>query len=164
MWTVVASAVAPVLLFFALLALVATAAGRWGGWAERTAAALYVVAAVATALLREHGPTRYDDVAITSFVIDMALLAGLLVIVVKVDRWWPIVSAALQLLTVSGHVAKLTDTALPPMAYFMTQVASSFPSLALLAVGVWTHRRARNTSAGSWRRAAPPRPERPPSV
>ena len=74
-------------------------------------------------------------------VVDAALFAGLCLVVLREDRWWPIASAALQLVTMLGHVAKIVDPTIGRMAYFSTVVGSSVPSLILLMIGIANHAR-----------------------
>ncbi len=129
------------LIFAFALASVAVAAWLRGGRAERQAAAMYVAAAVATALVRSRSPDRYLHLQVGVMVVDAALLLGLCLIVLREDRWWPIASAALQLVTMLGHVAKIIDPTIGRMAYFSTVVGSSVPSLILLIIGIANHAR-----------------------
>lgn len=130
-----------VFAFWACLLLVFVAAWRWGGSAERTVATMYLLAALLTLAARFPGTSRFTTLQVVPAAIDVALLIGLVIVAVRVDRWWPIWSAALQLTTVLGHIAMMQGAGTKPFAYFMTVVSSAFPSLILLAVGILNHRR-----------------------
>lgn len=129
-----------VLLFWVLLPTVLLAAFRWGGSAERAGASLYVLAALITLAVRPAWNVRYQNVEIGVLAIDVSLLIGLATIVYRTERRWPIVATALQAVSVLAHVAKALNPAFWRLAYALMSGASSYPTLAVLAVGIWTHR------------------------
>ena len=128
-------------LFWLSLALVGVAAARWGGVPERSAAAMYVVAALATVLVRPAFATRYQAVEPTVFLIDLILLVGLVTLTIRHDRWWPICATALQALAVLAHVGKLMNPDLWRFGYQLMAVWSAWPTVLILAAGVWSNRR-----------------------
>ncbi|WP_307002513.1 hypothetical protein [Sphingomonas sp. SORGH_AS_0879] len=68
--------------------------------------------------------------------IDLTLLMGLVWTALKHAQWWLIASAALQLVTVLGHVAMFDAQRTGPFSYFAAVVGSSYPSQILLAYAI----------------------------
>jgi hypothetical protein len=133
-----------ILAFRALLFLMCLAAITWGGRYERSAAALYAIAAWASHQLKDPLPHRFSGVQSGVLLVDLALLAGLGVIALRSDLWWPQFSASLQLLTTLAHVAKwMEPNGIWRLAYYWMAQASSFPSLIILAFGIFFHRKRR---------------------
>lgn len=130
-----------VLLFWLCLPALSLAAMQWGGPPEKAASLLYVAAAILTLAVRPLWSVRYHNVEIGVFAIDLGLLFSLAVIASKVDRVWPIIATALQAISVLAHVAKALNPSFWRLAYAMMAGASSYPTLIVLAVGIWHHRR-----------------------
>ena len=130
-----------VLFFWFCLPAVVVAAMRWGGTPERSAALLYLLAAIFTVAIRPAWPIRYHDVELGVFAIDLGLLIGLAVIAYKAELWWPIFATALQGISVLAHLAKALNPSFWRLAYAMMAGASSYPTLVLLVVGIWTNQR-----------------------
>ena len=124
------------LLFWSSLAIVSYGCFRWGGKPEKSVAIMFFGAAIATSLLRPSVAFRYRDVEIGVFLIDACLLAGLVWVTVRADRWWPLCATALQSLTVLSHVGKAVNPALWRYGYQLMATWASWPMVAVLAVGV----------------------------
>lgn len=127
-------------LFWASLILVFLAAYRWGGTPERTVAGMYLLAAVATTAAHPAIAVRYRDVELLVFLIDAFLLAGLVIVSIRADRWWPLCATALQMLTVLSHVGKIVNPNLWRYGYQLMAVWASWPTVVILAVGIWRER------------------------
>ena len=123
-------------VFQACLLAVLVAAYRFGSRPERIVASAYALAALASALLRTAAAGRYQHPEWGVLGIDLLLLATLFAVSLRSDLWWPICATALQLITVLGHLAKILKPETWPLAYAWMIQASSFPSLAALAVGI----------------------------
>ncbi len=119
--------------FWLLVILTSLAAWRWGGRIERGVAGSYLAAALATVALRLPGTSEYANLNVGVFLIDLMLLMGLVWTALKHAQWWLIASAALQLVTVLGHVAMFDVQRTGPFSYFAAVVGSSYPSQMLLA-------------------------------
>lgn len=119
--------------FWLLVVLTSLAAWRRGGRIERGVAGSYLAAALATAALRLPGTSEYANLNVGVFLIDLMLLMGLVWTALKHAQWWLIASAALQLVTVLGHVAMFDAQRTGPFSYFAAVVGSSYPSQIVLA-------------------------------
>lgn len=124
------------ILFWSSLAIVSYACFRWGGKPEKLVAMMFLGAAIATSLIRPAAAFRYSDVEIGVFLIDACLLAGLVWVTVRADRWWPLCATALQLLTVLSHVGKTVNPALWRYGYQLMATWTAWPMVTVLAVGV----------------------------
>lgn len=124
------------LLFWSSLLIVSLASFRWGERPERAVSVMFLGAAIATSLVRPAASISYRDVQIGVLLIDGLLLAGLVLVTVRADRWWPICATALQLLTMLSHLGKAVNPRLWPYGYQLMAVWASWPMVAVLAVGV----------------------------
>jgi len=139
------------LIFFALV--VGFAAWRGGGPERATAAACLIalVGTISGGFLHVVGNFRV--VPIHLFLVDVALLLALCIIALRANRWWPVPVAGCQLVAVLVHAAKLIDPGMIPNGYAFLVTIWSWPMVALLALGTWTHRRrtARGIIVPDWK-------------
>lgn len=134
--------------FWLLVVLTSLAAWRWGGRNERGVAGSYLAAALVTVALRLPGTSEYANLNVGVFLIDLLLLMGLVWTALKHAQWWLIASAALQLVTVLGHVAMFDAQRTGPFSYFAAVVGSSYPSQILLAYAIVRRVRRTKTDRG----------------
>lgn len=105
----------------------------------RIVAAVFLVGNLATLLLRS---STYSSVETSVFVIDVLAFVAFTYAALISDRFWPLWVAGLQLTTSMGHVFKLIDSHLLPLAYAAALRFWAYPILIILAVGTWrSHRR-----------------------
>ena len=124
------------ILFWSSLFIVSLACCKWGEEPEKAVAGMFVAAAVATPLVRSAIAFRYKDVEIGVLLIDACLLAGLVWITVRADRWWPLCVTALQLLTFLSHVGKAVNPSLWRYGYQLMATWAAWPMVSILAMGV----------------------------
>lgn len=127
-------------LTIVLSLMMGLAASMRGGEPERLTALLIIASIVAYTLSRALlGNPAYFSVYPGGLIIDLWLLAALMWIGVRANRGWPLAVAALQMVVVLGHLAKIVDGAAARMAYyFMTHVP--FPlQMILVTMGSLTH-------------------------
>lgn len=136
------------ILFWSSLSIVSFACFKWGEEPEKAVAAMFLAAAVATPVVRSAIALRYKDVEIGVFLIDACLLAGLVWITVRADRWWPLCVTALQLLTFLSHVGKAVNPSLWRYGYQLMATWAGWPMVSILAVGVLRCRLRRGRSDG----------------
>ena len=128
---------------FVALGAVAMSAGmawKWGGLDEKLAAMGFVVATLASNLANT---TEYAHTETGVLLIDLALLAGLLVLALRSDRFWPMWAAAFQLVGTMVHIASMTETGDFAWAYAVGLIFWSYPVLIALMVGTWLEARYR---------------------
>jgi hypothetical protein len=112
-----------------------------GGAPERVAAAILLVGGLASPLLASGASDRFFGVEPGIFLADLLILLGLLWLVVRADRFWPIWMAAIQLTQTSGHILRAADPTLHPWIYWFTSAMWSYPILLILAIGTVRHQR-----------------------
>lgn len=117
------------------------------GQPETGVATLLACAAVLTVVVRPAFATRFSDLAVGLATIDFALFVGLAVQAARSGRWWVMCAAALQLISATAHIARLSRPGMWRLGYQVMEEASSYPTLLLLAWAIWSHHR-RATSAG----------------
>lgn len=123
--------------WLAILPALLIAAVRWGGKPERTAATMYAVAAALSLAVSRIDFRDFASVEWPLFAIDVALSAALIWLALKSDRFWPIPSAAFQVLSCLGHLEKILEPMSLSLGYQLLAQASTYPTLAILAVGIW---------------------------
>lgn len=138
------------LIFTMLLAAVAGFAGRGP---ERAVAVIIIVwAALDTSYHAIFGPMSYQAVDLAHVMLDLAVFAALVCVMLKANRIWPLIAAAAQLVTLTGHLSALLAPMGMQRAYWaMTQFPALLVLLSLL-VGSLLHvrRQARIGPYRSW--------------
>jgi len=105
----------------------------------RIVAGVFLVGNLATLLLRS---STYSSVETTVFVIDVLAFLAFTYAALISDRFWPLWVSGLQLTTSMGHIFKMIDSHLLPLAYAAALRFWAYPILIILAVGTWrSHRR-----------------------
>lgn len=127
--------------FWAIAFGFALTAWRWGGPAERWAAGMMTVAALATPAVGDLFNTHWRSPQPGVLLVDILLLFGLLVLALGSARFWPMTLASLQLLAVATHPALWIDPLILPFGYAFMQGFWSYPMMAVVLVGVWRHQR-----------------------
>lgn len=140
-------------IFLGLLLTCSAYAFRRGGAPERVAAAMILAAVAATIAAGSSVAAKFFVPMWGVLAVDLALMAGLMGLAVRADRFWPILMAALVGLGLFGHLAAIGTLSMQPLVYAISHAASGYPVLLLLAVATARHRR-RKTETGSdaaWR-------------
>ena len=120
---------------------------RRGGQPERAVAAMVVAAVCVTTLLpRSH----YAEIVWPLLAIDGVMLAGLLLVALSADRFWPLYFAAVHLLAVTLHGVRAYDPTILPNVYARLGGLLAYPTLVILAIGTWRHRRRGPEPDWSW--------------
>lgn len=124
----------------ALLVTVFGLALRFGGAPERWTGVMFVAAASATYGLYRVPTLRFYTIEWAVALVDLVLLAGLTVILLRADRFWPIAMFAVQGVAVLAHVIKSFDASIVRHAYAIAIVVPSYATLLILTAGVIRHR------------------------
>lgn len=130
-----------ILGFYVVLTLTVLAAARWGGWVERSAALLFIGAALATRLSFLDYGRQFAGLETRVQIVDLALLVALCALTMRVGYGWLICAASAQAITTLAHLSKLLMLDLSRLGYALMEGASSWPTVIALAIGVWQHRR-----------------------
>ena len=127
--------------FWTLLVLSCGYAWWKGGGPERIAAAVYFVAVVFTHLARDAAQVWWTSVEAGVFAVDVGVLLALLALALTAERFWLLWLTAFHLLGTTGHLVKMADPSLIRWGYAFIIAVWSYPMLALIALGTWTHQR-----------------------
>lgn len=130
-----------ILVYNLVQALVCLYALARGGSPERLVAIMFLVAAGATYLVPFVPNHSWHSVRVPILLIDLALLAGLVGIAVRANRFWPIWIGALHLLTVAVHGIRAIDPAFVSWMYGAAIGKIAYPMLLLLLIATARHRR-----------------------
>lgn len=136
-----------VIFYYSLLTLVLVYALARGGQSERAGAAILFIGSVLTDVAFVPGILHFISVERGVLAVDVAVLAGFVILALRSDRYWPLWLAALQLIGTLAHFAKLADSTMMPVGYAFLLAVWAYPMLALIGFGTWSrHRRSRRTS------------------
>ena len=112
-----------------------------GGPPERVGAIIFALSALLTTAAWSTHRTRYVSIEVGVLVVDLAMLAALVVLALRAERFWPIWVAAFQIIGTAGHAVKAWDPAVLRLGYGFALALWSYPMLLLLVAGTWCHRR-----------------------
>ena len=126
-----------------LTAVVCVGAFWRGDREQQIAAGGVLLSWLATLVLRD---PRWFGTQWGAFGADLAFLALITGIAVRSPRYWPLATAAFQLLSVLTHVARMIDPGVRAWAYATGNVIWSQMVIISLGVGVWN----------AWRRSTHP--------
>jgi hypothetical protein len=140
---------ARILLYNGLLLLVVIYAMARGGRSERAAALIMLAGSLLTKVVYAPFANRFGDVELTVLLVDAAGFVGFTIVALKSDRYWPIWIAALQLIGMLVHLAKLIEPAMLRTGYAFMLAIWSYPMLALIAFGTWSHHRRQRRMSSS---------------
>ena len=116
-------------------------AHAFGGMPERRIALMLVAAALATAAADYGLPQPRGTIRWPVMLVDFALAMGLIWVAMIAERLWPMVVAALQLITAIAHPALELAATAAPRAYVIAIFMSGFLIPPVLAFGTFLHRR-----------------------
>ncbi len=125
------------IVFRILLLLVVLYALAKGGREERHVAIICAVGALVTSLVISPLAERFEGLEIQVLLVDVAVMAGFLLVALRSDRFWPLWVAGLQLTTLMGHSLKQLESDLIPQAYAAALNFWAYPIVIILAIGTW---------------------------
>jgi hypothetical protein len=137
----VARAMARLIVYYLLL-FGACGYAFWRGKAEaRIVATAFFVGSFATIAMHSRLRGGYSSLETGVFVVDLVCLLLFTYAALISDRFWPLWVSGLQLTTSFGHVMKMVDSDLLPIAYAAALRFWGYPILIILAIGVWRAQR-----------------------
>ncbi len=112
-----------------------------GGGPERVTSAMLLAAALATGYLYAASSISFQRLELGVLIVDHLLLAGLLIVMWRADRVWPIAMFSMHLVNVAGHWIRLEDPGMLGAVYAIILQSWAYPMQLLLAVATVLHRR-----------------------
>ncbi|OAO01792.1 hypothetical protein A8B75_13620 [Sphingomonadales bacterium EhC05] len=112
-----------------------------GGTPERIHAGILVGASISDTVVHMFTPAEYMVMDPGHAIIDSAAWVGFFAVALRANRFWPLWVVSLQTIAVVGHIAKLLDVSIAPLAYAIMQAASSYPLLIALMIGTYCHQK-----------------------
>ena len=117
-----------------LALLISCGVAVWrGGWPERSGAVAMALAWLGSAFAQRSLQLWGPQTGI--MIIDGLLLAALLVIALRSDRWWPMWAAGFHGLGVFLHIAVIIDADIWGRAYYVAGAIFSYLTMASLLTG-----------------------------
>jgi hypothetical protein len=114
----------------------------WRGRIDaRIVAATFLIGNFATVALQSPWASLYSSLESGVFAVDVVCFVAFTYAALISDRFWPLWVSGLQLTTSFGHVLKMIDSKLLPLAYGVSLRFWGYPILIILAVGVWRMQR-----------------------
>lgn len=138
--------------FYTLMVAALLLAFRCGGKPERAGAAIVVAMVLLQFGLRLFIEPKLAVVDPRALVVDFVGFTGFLWIALAARRYWPFFAAALQLLSLGSHFARVAERAVDPFVYVLMSGAPTALVLICLIIGTLNfrrHRRSRNPAASS---------------
>lgn len=125
-----------VLVFAVVQVLASTYAITRGGMPERIVAGLLLVAA-GVSLGVGKPADQYRTLDTTQLAVDLVLLAALLLVAARANRFWPLWICALHLLAIGIHLIRAVDPAIVPWVYWWMIGKIAYPICLALVLGTW---------------------------
>jgi hypothetical protein len=123
-----------------------------GGGPEKAASAILLVGSLVTPLLLSQFAVRFTSVEVGVLGVDTIVLAGLLLVALFAERYWPLWVVALHIVGIAAHGVRMVDPTIMRWAYGFALAFWSYPMLLLIIFGTWRHqqRLARFGADKSW--------------
>lgn len=139
----------PLTYWIILLAVTAYAFAR-GKIDERSAAAVCVIATIASVAVNSPFGERYERLEVGVLIVDTLALSAFVWIALRSDRFWPLWVAGLQLTTLLSHFLKLINVDLIPAVYAVSARFWVYPIFLIIVIGTWrSHQRQRRESCAA---------------
>ncbi|MES3151872.1 hypothetical protein [Sphingomonas faeni] len=135
-------------LFYAIQVAASGYAIFRGGAPERLTGLALLLAAGSTGLIQQNIPVLFAGLEVGVMLVDLILLAVMIVITLKADRFWPAWVTALHGLGTGAHLARALSPDVIRLVYAVLSAAWSYPIVLLLVIG--TVRHSRRIRAHGW--------------
>jgi cytochrome bd-type quinol oxidase subunit 2 len=134
-----------IVLFLTLLVVCTSYALIRGGAPERVAAVIVLAGVLGTGLVSSSYLGRFSSVEIRIAAVDALMTMALIILALKANRYWPMWMAATVAFGLVAHLAQVVAPDIMPKVYATAHAFSSYPTLLVLAVGTFRHRRRMGT-------------------
>lgn len=135
-------------LFYGIQVAASVYAILRGGAPERLTGLALLLAAASTGLIQRNILVLFAGLEIGVMVVDLILLAVMVAITLKADRFWPAWVTALHALGTGAHLARALSPDVIRLVYAFLSAAWSYPIVLLLVIG--TVRHSRRIQAHGW--------------
>lgn len=108
---------------------------------ERLTAIALLSSAVASVYLQT---SKFFQPESGILIVDLLLLAYLIWLAMRSDRFWPLYAAGFQVVGTTIHLARFADSNVLHSAYAAAQIFWAYPVLLALAAGTWLEARYRS--------------------
>lgn len=145
--------------FFGFMAVTLGYAWIRGGRTERAGVLLLLTLAVISFAAHPVTQPRFDELDVPALIEDAIGFAGFTWIGLHARRYWPLCAAAMQLLSIAAHFARVMPVDIHPMVYSLMKSTPTAIVCLLIAIGarnVQRRLRAATRSAASNGRQARP--------
>lgn len=112
-----------------------------GGWPERVGALTLLLGSLLTAAAMSPAAGRFASVEVGVLAVDLIVLAIFVGLALGTDRFWPLWVAALQVIGVLAHLARLADSEMMRNGYAFLLAIWGYPMLVAIALGTRAHHR-----------------------
>ena len=129
------------LLFLATLIASCGYALRFGGRTEKGGALLVIAASVLSWPAITVLGRNWQSPEVALILVDLAVLAGFLVLALRSRSFWPLWATGFHLVSVTTHIARVVQPAIVPIAYAAGEQLWAYPVIIALVLGTMHHRR-----------------------
>lgn len=137
------------LLFAACLLACCIYAAARGGTPERLGAFILLAGSLLSAALMSPAASRFSGLEAGVLAVDVLVLLAYVALALFTDRYWPLWTAALQLIGVLAHLAKLGDPDMLRNGYAFLLAFWSYPMLLTIVLGTRAHHKRRKGPAAA---------------
>jgi len=140
-------------IYAGLWLIVSSYAILMGGKLERAGTAIMLWLSAGIFFVRPFVDFSIFSLDISSLIVDLIGLAGLLYLALTTDRNWPLWACSAQVIAVTGHLVRVVQSGEAPLAYAAMIRAPAYIQLIALLVGTIAAQRSRakRDSITSWR-------------
>ena len=125
------------IVYWMLLFAVALYAFTKGRVDERMAAAICVLATIASVAVNSPMSERYSSVETGVLTVDVVAFLAFVWIALRSERFWPLWVAGLQLTTLFSHFFKFADSDMIPKVYAAAGRFWVYPIFLIIVIGTW---------------------------
>jgi hypothetical protein len=135
--------------YFVVLFAVCAYAFLVGRTDERMVASICILASLASMFVARPVASAYSGIETGILIVDVAALAGFVLVAIRSERFWPLWVAGLQLTTLVAHLLKAVELDLLPQAYAAAARLWVYPIFLLIVIGTWRGHRRRAVRSAS---------------
>ncbi|HZF43728.1 MAG TPA: hypothetical protein VEZ48_10000 [Sphingomonadaceae bacterium] len=133
--------------YWAFVLATCTVAWRRGEWPEQAGAAIIFLGSLGTVLAVRIDRLNIGSAQLGVLLVDLLALAGLLALVVRTNRFWPLWVCAFDLVGIATHIVTLFYPTILPTPYRLVRGFWAYPMMIAIMMGSLYPWRMRRTSS-----------------